>query len=78
MDDGRRSRRPRVGKARWACKSRIGEEMDGLIVRRFAQADATFTGLDLAPDPDRTIEAGVRFRFQVLLAGPGAARCVAA
>ena len=24
-----------------------GEEMDGLIVRRFAQADATFTGLDL-------------------------------
>ena len=24
-----------------------GEERDGLIVRRFAQADATFTGLDL-------------------------------
>ena len=24
-----------------------GEEMDGLMVRRFAQADATFTGLDL-------------------------------
>ena len=24
-----------------------GEEMDGLLVRRFAQADATFTGLDL-------------------------------